>query len=115
MNSAANNKTKIGKVGIIALGLWVVMAAAVAWKWGGVPPEIPLLYSLPDGEAQLGTRNGLVVLVGAGLVVTGINLWLAMMLSKRDKLAGQFMVWAAVLVNFMTLVTVFKIVTLIAA
>ena len=87
----------------------------VVWKWRVLPPELPLLYSLPDGEAQLGTRNGLGMVIGGFLVTTLVNIWFSVMLAKRDKLAGQFMMWAAAVVNFMMLVTVYKIVTLVAS
>lgn len=106
---------KLKQIGVMAMGLWLMMAVVVAWKWRVLPPELPLLYSLPDGEAQLGTRNSLAVLVGVDLVVAMVNIWLATILYKKDKLAGQFVAWGAVVVNFMLLVTVYKIVMLISA
>ncbi len=38
----------------VLLGANFMMILAVVFKFGSLPPQIPLFYSRPDGELQLG-------------------------------------------------------------
>jgi hypothetical protein len=69
-------------------GLVFLALGALAWTWNRLPPEIPLLYSLPWGEQQLVSKVWFGVGLGGAAVVLGVCGWFSKILSKEDVRAG---------------------------
>lgn len=93
--------------------LWLSQLVILAFFWRKLPPQAPLFYSRPWGEEQLGNPTGLLLLPVVSLVITLVNLTIASLMPGEEKLASQLLVIFATVFNFLCLVTLFKIVTLV--
>ena len=91
-----------------------VQLVAILIFWRKLPPQVPLLYSRPWGEKQLASPNFLFLLPLLCLVIVTINLLLAAWASrKKERLASRLLAIFSAVFNFLCLVTVLKIITLV--
>mgnify|MGYP001114459227 CR=1 FL=1 len=79
-----------------------------------LPPEIPLFYFRPWGEEQLAAPYFLWVLLAGVLLISFLNSVVACFLFEEFPLLARILVWASVLVSFITSMTVFKVFSLIS-
>lgn len=91
----------------------VAQGAILALFWRKLPPQVPLFYSRPWGRDQLVSPVGLLVLPALSLLIFLANLTIASLIPGEEKLAPQLLVIFATVFNFLCLITLFKIVTLI--
>lgn len=100
--------------------LWIdgfiifVFISVVIWKWSALPLQLPLFYSHPRGEEQLGTPLRLLILPGLALIFSLINLTIATLLFTKEKLASTTLIAMSTIVSFLLLFTFIKIVFLIS-
>lgn len=92
------------------IGLQLII---IALAWIQLPPELPLLYSQPYGENQLIKNWQLWFLPLIILIITTFSVRLAVAAASKDKLWSQMILWSALIMSTMTLVTLIKIVLLI--
>lgn len=85
----------------------------LAFFWQKLPPQVPLFYSRPWGEEQLVSPLVLLFLPITSLLVILTNSIMASLITREGKLASQFLVIFGTVFNFLCLVTLFKIVTLV--
>lgn len=110
-NLAVDQATKLGlKVVFLSLGLSFIWLAVF---WSKLPPEVPLLYSRPYGEARLVNHWALWSLPLLSLVLSLISIRKAGELIEKDRLLGQMLVWFASLTTVMVLIALIKIVVLV--
>lgn len=75
-----------------------------------LPRELPLFYSRPFGQEQLGSRFMLWILPALSLVFFLLNLFIAKKLSSYMTI-GRILIFTGVSVSLLLLITQFKIIT----
>lgn len=75
-----------------------------------LPPQVPLLYSLPWGDGQLVPPTWLWLLPGTSITVTILNLSLSRIL--RREVLTRILLSSAFLISFLALISFLKIVLL---
>lgn len=92
-----------------SVGIWIIGAAGTVWVIARVPPQIPLFYSRPWGEAQITEKTSLIWLAGALALLNSINFLLAARLWEKEKLLGQIVVWTTFLLNILWLLALLTV------
>lgn len=107
-------KEKIIKItSQISLGLLLLALVLLAVFWQKLPPEIPLFYSLPWGEEQLGSPGFLLILFFAGFFLGIINFILGLIFFEKHPLAAKILAFVTTSVSLLLMITVFKIIFLV--
>lgn len=81
--------------------------------WKNLPPQLPLFYSLPWGEEQLGKPVFLLILPLSSLFWGILNFFLGVFSFEKQPLAAKILIWATFWFTFLTSLTLVKIVFLI--
>jgi hypothetical protein len=76
----------------IGLGALAVFLVTAVFFFRRLPPQIPLLYSLPWGEQQLSPSGILLLLPLAGTVILGLISTGAVKLYRREPLLARIIV-----------------------
>ena len=76
-----------------------------------LPPQIPVFYGLPQGEAQLSTSLGILIPPTVSLVFIFINLLLVSIL--KDELIKKTLVVTGLATSIFAVIATFKIIFLI--
>ncbi len=113
----ADEKKNIDRVtwwGVVAgITVWLLGMIIILWNWRRLPPQLPLLYSLPRSEQQLVSRGGFVLALVIGGVCFGLNIGLAYYLGKEERLVKRFLVYGGVMALILLVLTVGRIMTII--
>jgi hypothetical protein len=99
---------------IFLIIILVLFAALTAWKWQLLPPQIPLFYSQPRSEEQLGSPLQLLLLPAGAVLICMINTMLAVWLIKKERLASLVLILAggfSALLLFTTFVKILFLIT----
>ncbi len=91
----------------------VIQATAISFYLPQLPPEIPLYYSRPWGLAQLTRPYSLFILPGFCLAALLINSAFVVLLLGKRKFLSLCLMWTNVIINVLSLITLFKIIFLI--
>lgn len=97
----------------ISFALLFLTLAFLILIWRKLPPQIPLFYSLPWGEDQLGSPFFLLILPLGSLFWGILNFFLAVFSFEKEPLAAKILVWATALLTFLATLTLVKIIFLI--
>lgn len=92
------------------LGLLFLTLAFLLLIWRRLPLQLPLFYSLPWGEEQLGTPLMLLILPSSSLVIGIINFFLAAMFWKSQPLAAKILAWLATSYTLLASLTLVRII-----
>lgn len=90
-----------------------IQTTAISFYLPRLPPQVPFYYSRPWGEAQLATPYSLFILPGFCLASLLINSTLVVLLLGRKQFLSLCLMWTNVLINVLSLITLFKIISLI--
>lgn len=102
------------RLSLIITGLILIFHFSfLASFFSRLPPELPLYYSRPWGQAQLVTPEQFLILPVFSLTVFLINTILALKLHPQEKILARLALWTSLVINFTTAFTLFKIVTLV--
>lgn len=123
MNSSLTNQSRLlpglifGQKSIraallITLGLVVIMVGLFFACYQKLPPEVPLFYSRPWGEAQLASPWLLLILPALSLFIIILNFILSGLLFDFSFLV-QVLMWGATVFAFLALFTLVKIISVI--
>lgn len=92
----------------------VFMAIAILLLWaanlGKLPKQLPLFYSLPWGDSQLGTYQQFLVLPSLLFSVVLVNLIISTQLHDSQLVIKRILSLSSLLVSFLFFVTAFKII-----
>lgn len=102
---------RISKLFILVLVIFLII---FIWKWKSLPPDLPLFYSLPRGNSQLGSPLLLLLLPGFSLLVFIINLVLSALFYSEENLIAKLLMITGFTVTMLFLITFIKIVFLIS-
>ena len=98
----------------ISLVFFLISVGLIFWQYGNLPPEVPLFYGKPWGEAQLTNPLGLMFLPGVSLLVLLTNGFLGGLVFKTYKLLSRMLLIVAALVGFLASFSLIRILILIA-
>lgn len=102
-----------GKALKLAVGLAIGGVGLLVWKLTKLPSQVPLYYSRPWGERQIGSPWELWWLPGLNLAVLCINLLIGGVVFSEDKLLSRMLVTATTLTGFLTVFALGRIFWLI--
>jgi len=97
----------------VAACLWGLSLIFLLLKWRGLPPQVPIFYSLPWGEEQLGNPIFLFLLPLSSLFFGILNYLLAIWSFRDYPLASKILIWLSVLITLLTTIALVKIILLI--
>jgi hypothetical protein len=78
-----------------------------------LPPEVPLFYSHPWGKLQLASKTTLWLLPFSTTLVFILNLVLANLVSRQERLLAKILIGTGVSFSFLATYTLIKIVMLV--
>ena len=91
----------------------LAQAALILLSWGKLPPQLPLYYSRPWGEAVLALPIGLWLLPTIVLITLAVNFFIATFTIRGNKFLVRTLVIFCFLVALTTLYDTLKIITLL--
>ena len=97
----------------LSLLFWFTQIGLLAFAWRFLPPQAPLFFSRPWGEEQLIPRLGLLLLPFTSLGVFLLNLAIANLAPREERLISQTLTIATVIFNFLCLISLGQIIRLI--
>lgn len=110
-NLVVNPSIRVGlKLIFLGLGLSFLW---LAWWWNKLPPEVPMLFSRAYGEGRLINQWGLWMLPGSSLIISLISIRVAGNILEKDRLLAQMLIWLAMLIVAMGLISLIKITLLV--
>lgn len=95
------------------LFIFLLFFIFIIFKWSSLPPQLPLFYSLPKGEEQLGNPLQFLLLPFFSLLIFGINFTLAAYFYPKERLFSVLMAVISLISSFLLLITFIKIIFLI--
>lgn len=99
----------------ISLFLTALGFLVLSLSWHRLPPEVPLLYSLPHGEQTLALSLFLWLLPAASFLVIVINVLLAQWFFLQEKFLSQIFCLTTTITSFLGTVTLIKIILLVTS
>jgi len=105
------NKTnlKIFRWNILIIGIQI---GYLVWKFGKLPTQIPIFFSLPWGERQLGDTGQMFILPIISLATMLINNLIAIPINE-EKLLSKLLISFSLVVSFLNMIAVFMIIQII--
>ena len=107
------SQERLFRIPIVISSLLLLIAVVFLFAWQRLPPQLPLFYSLPRGEEQLGSKLSFFLLPLISFFVGIINLFLAMTIFEQYPFASKLLLWTSLAVSFLIGLTFLKIVILI--
>jgi hypothetical protein len=94
--------------------MFILSISLIVLKWGKLPPEVPLYYSLPWGEKQLGSPWELSILptLCASIFIT--NLLITFFIAKDNKLTIKLLIATALFVVALLTYSLIRIIFLVS-
>lgn len=91
----------------------VIQSTAISFYLPQLPPELPLYYSRPWGQAQLASPYSLFILPGFCLGTLLLNSTLVILLLGKKEFLSACLMWTNTIINILSLITLLKIIFLI--
>lgn len=114
MKNDASEKVEGVKLVMIALGVvWLLSAMLLLVFWKKLPPELPWFYSLPWGEEQLISKEGMAIVIGGLGGVIGLDIFLANRLNEEDEFLAKMLLWGALATTGLALLSWIKVLIII--
>lgn len=98
---------------LICVLVFLFEVSLILVSWGKLPPQVPLFYSRPWGEAMLAPPAALFMLPAIVVVSVILNYALAIFLVADNKFLVRTLVIFSLLVSVTTLYSCVKIITLL--
>lgn len=91
----------------------IASIVVIIWRWGRVPPTVPLWYSRAWGTDQMAKPIWLFILPIGGLLLYFINLLVSIYITAEYLIFTQILFLTSLLVNFLSFIAIIKILFLI--
>ncbi|MDP3998613.1 MAG: hypothetical protein Q8P89_03290 [bacterium] len=88
--------------------------ALLGFGWGGLPPQIPLFYSRPWGEAQLAPNPQIVMLPGLAFSIIFLNIIFSARLLLKEPVLARVLIGASFVLVLILILALFQIVNLVS-
>ncbi|KKR88613.1 MAG: hypothetical protein UU37_C0001G0032 [Candidatus Gottesmanbacteria bacterium GW2011_GWA2_41_12] len=103
---------KIGIIGNIIL--FFLFLAVLLARWRFLPPQLPLFYSLPRGEEQLGSSLQILILPIFSQILFVLNHFFALLIYKREPFLSEILSLVSLFLGILLFITFFKIIFLVS-
>ena len=91
-----------------------IQALLLFLKYNDLPPQIPIFYSEPWGESQLGKSSAIFLLPSISIIILFINNILAVYYLKSVSLISRLLVVISLITTIFSTIAVYKIITLVS-
>ena len=91
----------------------LVQAALLLMNWSQLPPEVPIFYSKPWGEAMLGPPIYLWILPTFTILFFIINYFIAIFLLRENYFLNRVLIVFSAIISFATLYDMSRIIGLL--
>ncbi len=98
---------------IASLFIVIIEAGTILANWKRLPPEVPLFYSRPWGEAQLAPVNTLFILPLVGAAIAILNFLLSRPRRQRNPFISWTMATSGLVLNILIFITTVKIISIV--
>lgn len=98
---------------IFSITINLILAMWLFVKRAAIPPEVPLWYLRPWGEAQLAPSHYLWLLPGLAVGIFVVNLLLARLFFRRERVFSQLLILFSTLVSFLLGFAFYRIMRLV--
>lgn len=85
----------------------------IIWFYGQLPPQIPLFFSRPWGQAWLASPSSIFILPLFSLITLLLNYFLALYFHSQKILISQLLVIFGFIISLFSTISVIKIINLI--
>jgi hypothetical protein len=92
----------------------VISILLIVWRWGRLPPAIPLWYSRPWGSDQLASPFWVLLLPLGGILIYYMNVAISVYMTAQYLIFTQMLFLSSLLVNILSLITLVKILFLVS-
>ncbi|MBI3379497.1 hypothetical protein HY029_01940 [Candidatus Gottesmanbacteria bacterium] len=107
------NDKQIKRFSFINGMIFVIFIILFIFKWSSLPSQIPIFYSLPRSNDQLGTPIKISTLPIFAFIFSLINYYLAFILYTKERLAAVILTVMATTATLLLFFTFVKIIFLI--
>jgi hypothetical protein len=97
----------------IFLATLIIFLGIGVWKWHLLPPQLPLFYSLPKSNDQLGTPLQLLMLPALSVLFFAVSFLVSLRLRKTEILAAELLIMTSSIISIFLLIAFVKIIFLI--
>ena len=104
-------KVVLKNYAIGGVSLALISALLIFLFKGNLPPQVPLFYGLPVGEAQLTGYWGFLIAPGASLLITIVNIFISTLIA--DTFYKRVLIVSSFFVSILVAITVLKIIFLV--
>jgi hypothetical protein len=94
-----------------SVGVNLVLIVLILVLKGFLPPVVPLFYGLPAGAEQLTPSLGLILAPIAGLIITGINIFVSNL--THDVFLRKALIISSAFISLLLAIAVSKIILLV--
>lgn len=91
----------------------LIQFGMILFKFSSLPPQIPLYYSQPWGEAQLASASSIIILPVASVLVLIINNILAVFFLNSVQLLSRLLIIGSLAFSFFSAIATYQIISLI--
>lgn|SRR3989344_2034901 len=92
----------------ISISLFLLFLILLLPKF--LPPKLPLFYSLPWGDKQLGSINQFLIIPAVILIINLVNLLIIRQLHPQQVLFKTILFFASIFLSLILLITVLRVV-----
>lgn len=105
--------TLIMRLILLCLFLALLQGLLLLWKWQVLPPQVPLYYSLPRGEEQLGTPFSLLFLPIFSLGMVLLHSSIAAIIYHHLLLAARLLIITCTIITILLCIALANIIFLV--
>jgi len=103
----------VSRPAIAALILVITQTGLIIFLFPALPPQVPLFYSRPWGEAQLGTPFSLFILPAISFIFLTINIFLTATFSDKKNFFSTLLSSVSLVCALFSLLTLVKIISVV--
>lgn len=90
-----------------------ISAFLILFNWKGLPPRLPIFYSMPWGEANLGPRISIWILPGFSFFIILVNLFFINFFVRNNQFLVRILAIVIFMCSFFALYDLVKIIRLL--
>jgi hypothetical protein len=102
------------KSSIANVFIFILFVIVLIIKWNHLEIQLPLFYSLPRGEEQLGNPISILILPASSFFLFFINFFISLRLFNQEKLCVYLLFSSSLILSLLLFITFLKIVFLIS-
>lgn len=92
----------------------IIQLTFLIFKFGNLPNQVPLYYSLPWGDSQLASASSLFLLPSFSIFLLLIDNLLATFFFKNIPLLSRILIFISLIFSIFSFITLFQIINLIS-